>query len=146
MVDILTELSLVHAAKNYNKFKLEQTGIKPDVYVFEKYKVDSLQFQRSSDYYTDQYVIYERMYDSVRARIQVMKSTLDSIREIEVRVEDSIKKVKKDSLNLIDSLKLDPKKADSLRLDSIRRRNLKNFKTIKKDSLILPPKAMGSEN
>lgn len=146
MIDILTEMSLVHAAKNYNKFKLEQTGIQPDVYVFEKYKIDSVQFQKSSDYYADQYVIYERMYDSVRARLQFMKSNLDSIREIEVRIEDSIKLVKKDSLKLIDSLKLDPVKADSLRKDSIRLKKLKELKMLKKDSLVVPPQAMGREN
>ena len=146
MIDILTELSLVQAAKNYNKFKLEQTGIEPDVYVFEKFKVDSVQFEKSSDYYSDQYVIYERMYDSVRARLQVMKSRLDSIRDIEIRIEDSIKKVKKDSLKLMDSLKLDPVKADSLRKDSIRLKKLNDLKVLRKDSLVAPPKAMGREN
>lgn len=146
MIDILTELSLLHAAKNYNKYKLEQTGIKTDVYVYEKFDVDSIQVQRSNDYYSDQYEEYERIYDSVRARIQIMKMHFDSIRDVEIRIEDSIKKVKKDSLKLRDSLMLDPVKADSLRRDSIRLNILKEAKNLKVDSLILPPAALEQEN
>ncbi|MFV8226383.1 DUF4296 domain-containing protein [Christiangramia aquimixticola] len=142
MIDVLTELSLVHAAKNYNKYKLEQIGIEPDNYVFEKFKIDSIQFQQSSDYYADNYVQYERIYDSVRARIQKLKIRLDSIREIEVKREDSIKQARKDSIKLMDSLKLDPIKADSLKKDSIRLIKLKELEKTKKDSLILPPVSM----
>jgi len=97
MVEVLTELSLVQAARNYNKYKLEQIGIEPSTYVFEKYDIDSLQFARSSDYYADQYVIYERIYDSVRMRIQVMKSRYDALSEFEIKQEDSVKRLQKDS-------------------------------------------------
>lgn len=142
MIDVLTELSLVHAAKNYNKYKLEQIGIKPDAYVFQKYSIDSLQFQKSSDYYADNFNQYERIYDSVRSRIQKIKIRLDSIREIEVKIEDSIKQARKDSIKLMDSLKLDPVKADSLKKDSIRMIKLKKLEKEKKDSLILPPVSM----
>ena len=108
MIDVLTELSLVHAARNYDKSRLEQTGIDPEVYIYEKFGIDSLQFKRSNAYYADQYQQYERMYDSVKIRLQVMKSKLDSIRDIEIRIEDSIKLAKKDSLNKIgDSLDVD---------------------------------------
>ncbi|MUP44608.1 DUF4296 domain-containing protein [Gramella sp. BOM4] len=108
MIDVLTELSLLHGAKNYNKSKLEKTGIDPENYIYEKFGIDSMQFKRSNTYYADQYQQYERMYDSVKLRLQIMKSKLDSIRDIEIRIEDSIKLAKKDSLSKIgDSLEVE---------------------------------------
>lgn len=128
MIDILTELSLLHAARNFNKFKLEGTGIRPYKYVYEKFDIDSLQFEKSNNYYAEQYSQYERIYDSVKARIEIMKSRMDSLREIEVKREDSIKQAKKDSLKISDSLEVDK---DSLRQD------INKIKT--EDSLVPPP-------
>lgn len=128
MIDILTELSLLHAARNYNKFKLEETGIKPDKYIFEKFNIDSLQFEKSNNYYAEQYSQYERIYDSVKARIEVMKSRLDSLRAIDVKREDSIKKAEKDSLKALDSLEVNK--------DSIRN---EVDKIEPEDSLVPPP-------
>ncbi|PTX44553.1 uncharacterized protein DUF4296 [Christiangramia gaetbulicola] len=133
MVEVLTELSLVNAARNYNKQKLEETGIKPKEYIYEKFDIDSLQFERSNDYYTEKYDQYERIYDSVKVRLQILKTRLDSLREIEVRIEDSIKLAKKDSLKALDSLSVDSLKTGSLK--SKKRDSLK--KDI--DSLIAPP-------
>ena len=133
MVEVLTELSLVNAARNYNKQKLEETGIKPEEYIYEKFDIDSLQFERSNDYYTEKYDQYERIYDSVKVRLQILKTRLDSLREIEVRIEDSIKLAKKDSLKALDSLSVDSLKTGSLK--SKKRDSLK--KDI--DSLIAPP-------
>ncbi len=132
MVDVLTELSLVHAAKNYNKYKLEQTGIKPDRFVFEKYDIDSIQFEQSSNYYSDQYVVYERIYDSVRGRIKILKSKYDALREVEIKKEDSLKRLQKDSLQMMDSIMAIPR----LR-DSVQRSKLK-LKQDAPDSLIAP--------
>ena len=129
MIDVLTELSLVHAARNYNKFKLENTGINPDEYIYEKFDIDSLQFEKSNDYYSEQYTQYERIYDSVKARLQIMKSRLDSIREVEVRIEDSIKRVKKDSLRMKDSLNVE--------VDSIG--GIPDDLKVNRDSLVMPP-------
>lgn len=134
MVDVLTELSLVYAARNYNKQKLEATGIKPDEYIFEKFDIDSLQFERSNDYYSEQYSQYERIYDSVKSRIQKMKNRLDSLRDIEVKREDSIKQVEKDSIQALDSLGRNPRKIDTTRMNKF-----KKIRKQRRDSLISPP-------
>ncbi|QYA24439.1 DUF4296 domain-containing protein [Gramella sp. MT6] len=140
MVDVLTELALVNAARNYSKPKLESTGINPDEYIYEKFNIDSLQFERSNDYYTEKYDQYERIYDSVKVRLQIIKTRLDSLREIEVRIEDSIKLARKDSLRELDSLEV-----DSLKLDSIK--SLKKDNLIQdKDSLNAPPVKFDSES
>lgn len=90
MVDILTELSLLHAARNYNKNLLEETGLNPTTHLWNKYDIDSLQFVRSSDYYSENYKQYEKIYDQVKERLEVLKVTYDSIREEEERIQDSL--------------------------------------------------------
>ncbi|MCG9971608.1 DUF4296 domain-containing protein [Christiangramia crocea] len=130
MIDVLTELSLLHAARNYNKFKLEETGIKPKEYIYEKFNIDSLQFERSNNYYAEQYTQYERIFDSVKVRIQAMKVRLDSLREVETKREDSIKLAQKDSLKILDSLGID---SDSLRA------KIRKVERPDQDSLLLPP-------
>ncbi|MCB7482329.1 DUF4296 domain-containing protein [Christiangramia sediminis] len=139
MIDVLTEISLLHAARNYNKQKLEATGINPDTYIYEKFDIDSLQFERSSDWYSEHYDEYEGIYDSVKNRVQFMKNKLDSLREIEVKIEDSIKQLKKDSIEALDSLKVNPKFRDSLKNDSNKRRDFEDLKRKRIDSLIEPP-------
>lgn len=139
MIDLLTELSLVNAARNFNKFKLEKTGIEPEKYIYEKFEVDSLQFERSNAWYSEQYTQYERIYDSVKARIQVMKTKLDSIMDRERRIEDSIKQAEKDSLRQVrDSLR---DSGDTLRrFDTIKKRP----KVLVKDSLLTSPPKVNS--
>lgn len=141
MIDILTELTLVQAARNYNKSKLEDMGITPDTYIYEKFGIDSLQFERSTEWYAENYVQYDRIYDSVKARIEIMKKRIDSTLERERRIEDSLKLARRDSIRKLDSLGINTdslKALDSLELsrDSImeakRRRS-------QKDSLRLPP-------
>lgn len=132
MIEVLTELSLVNAARNYNKQKLESTGVKPEEYIYEKFDIDSLQFERSNGYYTEKYDQYERIYDSVKVRLQIIKTRLDSIRDIEIKMEDSIKLARKDSLKAIDSLNV-----DSLKIDSLRTKEVDRLKD-DRDSLIVP--------
>lgn len=91
MVEVLTELSLLHAARNYNKNLLEETGLNPTTHLWNKYDIDSLQFVRSSDYYSENYRQYEQIYDQVKERLELLKVTYDSIREEEERIQDSLK-------------------------------------------------------
>ncbi|GAA4313302.1 hypothetical protein GCM10023115_30180 [Pontixanthobacter gangjinensis] len=142
MVDVLTEMALLNAARNYNKQKLESTGIKPDDYIFKRFGIDSLQFERSNDYYAEQYTQYERIYDSVKNRIQNIKSRMDSLREIEIKIEDSIKLAEKDSLRETNSLNKDSLRVkDSLKTDSLKLKRIEELRD-GRDSLVVPPKAV----
>ena len=136
MIDVLTELSLLHAARNYNKQMLEETGVDMDTYIYEKFDIDSLQFERSNNWYSEQYSQYESIYDSVKNRLQVMKNKLDSLREIEVRIQDSIKNSRKESVRLLDSLKMNPEN-NAEKIDSIQKQM--DLLNKRKDSLITPP-------
>ncbi|MEO2063955.1 MAG: DUF4296 domain-containing protein [Christiangramia sp.] len=151
MIDILTELSLIQAARNFNKQKLEDLGINPDEYIYEKYGIDSLQFEKSSDYYAENYLEYDRMYDSVKARIEKLKVRLDSIRDREIEIRDSLALITKDSLKMVDSLR-NTVKMDSLEIEQF----MKNWKgenvlleeqdAEEQDSLIAPPAIIKTDN
>ena len=105
MVDVITEISLLQSARNFNKRIFENTGIEGQEYVFEKYNIDSLQFKRSNDYYADNYEIYQRIYDSVKQGFERMKVKLDTLQKQEQRLKDSIAEAKRDSLGKVkDSL------------------------------------------
>jgi hypothetical protein len=104
MVDIIAEISLMQSARNYNKSIFEKTGIEPQKHILKKYKVDSLQIKRSSDYYADNVSVYQRIYDSVKNRFEKMKVKLDSVQDRERAVKDSIAEIKQDSLRAVDSL------------------------------------------
>jgi len=146
MIDVLTEISLLHAARNYNKQKLEVTGVDPDTYIYEKFDIDSVQLEKSSDWYSEQYNQYERIYDSVKARLQIMKTRLDSVRDAEIKIEDSIKTVKKDSVAALDSLKVDDSKK-GFEIDSLKQKELEeSVKEERRDSLIAPPASTGDNS
>lgn len=145
MIDVLTEISLLHAARNYNKQKLEVTGVDPDTYIYEKFNIDSVQLEQSSDWYSEQYNQYERIYDSVKARLQIMKTRLDSVRDAEIKIEDSINTVKKDSVAALDSLKVDDSKK-GFEIDSLKQKELEESIKERRDSLITPPVLTGDDS
>ena len=118
MVDILTEMALVNAARNYNKILLEQTGIKPDQYIYDKFEIDSVQFEKSNAYYTEKYDDYQRVFDKVKDSLLSLKTHFDELIEEEKRVEDSINKAKieqnrSELKKEIDSVEVDRTKIDS---------------------------------
>lgn len=90
MVDVLTELSLLHGARSYNKGLMEEKGIDAYPYLIEKFGIDSVQLVRSNNYYAENYRQYQQIYEKVKTRLEIMLEEYDSIREIEERRQDSI--------------------------------------------------------
>lgn len=126
MVEVLTEISIMTSARNFNKREFEATGIEPEEYIYEKFGIDSLQFDRSNAFYAENYMQYENIYRRVKENLQGMKDKLDSIREVERKTNDSILAAQGDLDSLqVDSLKI---KSDSLKMEQDR----------KLDSLINP--------
>ncbi len=110
MVDVLTEIALLHGARSYNANLLEEKGVDPGRYIYKKFSIDSLQFARSNDYYSEHVKEYQDIYSQVKERLQALRVEYDSIRVREERRRDSLKEI------------------DTLILDSIRKE--------RKDSLI----------
>lgn len=113
MVDILIDLSLISSAKGLNKKVIENNGITPDRYVFEKHNIDSVQFSQSNAYYAyflDDYTnIYERVKDSLeKLKIKYVrldqaenkKKTASKPRKNERATRDSLRNSQNDSLLL----------------------------------------------
>lgn len=125
MVDVLTDISLLHGARSYNKELMKEKGIDVDKYVFEKHGIDSLQYIRSNRYYSENYKEYQEIYSRVKERLEVLKVEYDTIRAREERRLDSLR-----ALDKSDSVK--PDRIRKLR-DSLKLRRIKG-----RDSLIKP--------
>lgn len=91
MVDVLTEISLLHGARSYNKALMEEKGIDPYPYLTRKYNIDSSQLVKSNEYYAQNFKQYKRIYDSVKVRLESLVVEYDSIRELEEQKMDSLR-------------------------------------------------------
>lgn len=96
MVDVLVEVSLLQAARNYNKVMLEEKGINPERYIWDKYDIDSLQFATSSQYYAQNYRQYERIYDQAKEKLEGYRVHYDSLEQIARQERDSLRAIGKD--------------------------------------------------
>lgn len=132
MVDVLTDISLIHGARSYNKELMIENGIDVDKFVFEKHGIDSLQYIRSNRYYSENYKEYQQIYSRVKERLEVLKVEYDTIRAREERKQDSLRTLnrKKDSLQ--------PGRMKTIR-DSLKLKRIK-----RRDSLIKPIRIMDS--
>ncbi|NBL66100.1 DUF4296 domain-containing protein [Flavobacterium sp. NST-5] len=80
MEKILYDLSLLQALRSTSKPELDSAGIDPKTYVYQKYKIDSLQFANSNAYYAAKDLKkYERMYKRVNEKLQAEKKVVDSL-------------------------------------------------------------------
>ncbi|WP_425076702.1 DUF4296 domain-containing protein [Psychroserpens sp. S379A] len=105
MVDILFDVYVFNAAKVTNKRKLENNNVTPDVYIYKKHNIDSLQFVNSNEYYAFNINEYEDIIDKVETRIKTQKEKYQK----EIDKEEAEKKKQRDSIKrAIDTLK--PKK------------------------------------
>jgi Domain of unknown function (DUF4296) len=68
MVDILYDLSIIDVIKSQGSFSGKNYYSNND-YIFKKYKIDSLQFARSNQYYASDVAKYKRMYNKVNQRL-----------------------------------------------------------------------------
>lgn len=99
MVDVLTELSLLHGARAYNKGLMEEKGIDAYPYLTRKFGIDSVQLVQSNNYYAENYRQYQKIYDRVKLRLEVLLEEYDSIRAIEEQRQDSLRNLRRgDSL------------------------------------------------
>lgn len=105
MVDIMYDVFLLNSAKGVNKRILENNGVFPEQYVFEKYKIDSAQFANSNNYYAYDTKTYESILNRIKEKIELKKKEYEALEKVEeaerMRKADSIRKVhakEKDSL------------------------------------------------
>ena len=80
MVDIIYDMTLINVAKGVNKSILENNGIIPEQYLFNKHSIDSTLFARSNEYYSNDLKTYQMIYDNVKIKLEKNKNIIsDSI-------------------------------------------------------------------
>lgn len=95
MVEILYDMSLLSAAKGVNKKLLENKGVHPKEFVYNKYEIDSVQFAESNAYYSFDIRVYQSIYAKVKERLETDKKDFNTIIEQEKKSRDSINAINK---------------------------------------------------
>ena len=69
MVTILYDLSLLEAIRSQKPAALDSNQVDVKKYIYKKYKIDSLQFANSSQYYASDIENYKAMYEEVAKKL-----------------------------------------------------------------------------
>ncbi|SRX52286.1 DUF4296 domain-containing protein [Aequorivita sp. CIP111184] len=99
MIDMLTEAYLANAARSVDNKSIISKGIKMDSLIYKNFDVDSIQFAKSNDFYAADVNVYMDIFQKVEGRLTGMQKKMDSIREVEIELKDSISK-KSDTIKL----------------------------------------------
>ncbi|HEU0135725.1 MAG TPA: DUF4296 domain-containing protein [Flavobacterium sp.] len=79
MVNIFYDLAVMDAIKSHSPLSLSSRAIVPDIYIYKKYKIDSLQFAKSNQYYAADIEKYKKIYVKVGERLEANKAQADSL-------------------------------------------------------------------
>jgi len=112
MVNIMYDLSLLEAIKYQNLNTSEAHKIDPSDYIYQKYKIDSLQFVQNNKYYASNYKDYKDIFDQISKRLERNKAAVDSLIKVENKKKSKVVPVKTSLpvvMTEIDSLKNEKK-------------------------------------
>jgi ABC-type multidrug transport system fused ATPase/permease subunit len=95
MENILYDLAVLQAVKNYFPQKLTENGINSKTYVYQKYKIDSLQLVENNRYYASHIEEYKKIFTHISERIKNQKTIIDTLaareqKRLIKKVRDSI--------------------------------------------------------
>jgi len=90
MVEILTDIAFVKAAKGSYKKVFDIEKINPEAYILQKHGIDSLVFAENNRWYTGQLDEYEKIFNKVKSNLEASKTKFERLK----REEDSIKEIK----------------------------------------------------
>jgi hypothetical protein len=93
MEDIIYDLAILEAARTQNSSV--QNYPKPTEFIKNKYKVDSLTFAKSTQYYASDIKEYKKMYDAVKDRLTAENNKLSekkAVKPVESIPENGIVK------------------------------------------------------
>jgi hypothetical protein len=111
MVDIIYDMTLINVAKGVNKSILENNGIIPEQYLFNKHSIDSILFARSNEYYSYDLKTYQIIYDKVKIKLEknknIISDSIDILKQISGELSKKLIKESKINKILIDTIKID---------------------------------------
>src|SRR5690606_15976872 len=101
IIDLLRPL-----AKGLNKSIMENNGLVPDMYIYTKHQIDSLQFKSSNRYYAYNLEEYDDIIKKVNDSLKTLRNKYNSLVEkekAEERKKDSIEKAKRPRKTLLEA-------------------------------------------
>ncbi len=99
MVEVLIDVHLFNAAKSVNRLPLQQTGMTPHQFIYEKHDIDSLTYEQSNAYYGADLNTYEEIHAKVKVQLELRKTVVDTSIARKKRAQDSLKFIQ-DSIKL----------------------------------------------
>ena len=92
MINIIYDMALINVSKGINKRILENNGMKPQTYILKKYKIDSMLFVRSNNFYAKDLDKYLYIYNQVLKKLEKNRQLInDSIEKINLEVQQKNK-------------------------------------------------------
>ncbi len=111
MVDIIYDMTLINVAKGVNKSILENNGITPEQYLFNKHSIDSMLFAKSNEYYSYDLKTYQTIYDNVKIKLEknkkIISDSIEILKQISGEMSKKLIKESKKNKILIDTIKID---------------------------------------
>ena len=111
MVDIIYDMTLINVAKGVNKSILENNGIIPEQYLFNKHSIDSILFAKSNEYYSYDLKTYQTIYDNVKIKLEknkkIISDSIEILKQISAELSKKLIKESKKNKILIDTIKID---------------------------------------
>ena len=111
MVDIIYDMTLINVAKGVNKSILENNGIIPEQYLFNKHSIDSMLFAKSNEYYSYDLKTYQTIYDNVKIKLEknkkIISDSIEILKQISGELSKKLIKESKKNKILIDTIKID---------------------------------------
>lgn len=100
MENILYDLALLQALKGYSPLELQKNSVNPKSYIYQKYKIDSIQFVENNKYYSSDIEEYKLMYERIITRIEKEKKDVDAkintdYKKKQQQTTDSLKRASK---------------------------------------------------
>ena len=105
MVNIMYDLSVLDGIKYQNPSSLDSFKINPKKYIYNKYKIDSVQFAQSNIYYASNYEEYSGIIDEINNRLTKKKSEVTAVIKADAKKKKLVKKPILPKNKVLDSLK-----------------------------------------
>ena len=112
MVEVIVDMALFSSVKGLNKYELQQYGVLPEDYIYEKHHIDSLQFALSNEYYTYDLDDYESIYERVFDSLQVLKTKFKEQETEEMEAKRKKDSIRRSNLNGSSKIKTESNRAD----------------------------------
>lgn len=98
MVDILTDVYISNAARNVNNKLLRNLNIKLDSVIYSKYRLDSLQFALSNNYYSSNLDIYRNLLLKAQEKLKLLQIEKDSMYRAATKQDSIINSLKREAV------------------------------------------------